>query len=282
MVEGENRMTEAIKQQTGYAQVNSTNFYYERAGTGEPLVLIHAGIADRRMWDNQVHGLAGHYQVIRYDAGGYGLTPIGSDDHSRSQDLHGLLQALDFSRATLLGCSQGGTTGLDFALEQPGMTDALILVSTVPSGYNFEGKPPQKLLDFMAAYQQQELDQAAELATHIWFDGPQRQPSQVSSGVREGVYRMIREVIATSALDLTGEKSAEQPAVDRLDNVQCPTLVIVGEQDDASIINIGEHLTANIPGAEKAVIQGTAHLPNIERPEVFNHIVLDFLQRQGV
>lgn len=272
-------MTESIKQRTGYAQVNGTNLYYERAGTGEPLVLIHAGIADRRMWDNQVHVLARHYQVIRYDARGYGLTPIGTGDYSRSQDLHALLQALDLSRATLLGCSQGGTTALDFALEQPGMTDALTLVSTVPSGYNFEGKPPQKLLDFMSAYQQQELDQAAELATQIWFDGPQRRPSLVSSDLRDGVYRMIREVIATSALALTGEKSAEQPAVDRLDHVQCPTLVIVGDQDDASIINIGDQLAANIPSAEKAVIQGAAHLPNVERPEAFNQIVLDFLQR---
>jgi 3-oxoadipate enol-lactonase len=273
-------LIESIKQQTGYIEVNRTRFYYEMAGTGTPLVLIHAGITDRRMWDKQFQLFAQHYQVIRPDTRGYGNTAMGIGDYSRSEDLHGLLTTLNLKPVILLGCSQGGTAVLDFTLEHPEMIRGLILVSAVPSGYNFEGEPPQKVLEFASAYQQQKLPEAAELATQIWFDGPQRQPGQVNSGIRGWVHDMIKDVVATGAIDVTGEKFSGRPAMDRLGNIQIPTLIITGDKDDPSVIEAGEYLAANISGAEKAVIHNAAHLPNIERPEEFNRIVLNFLQRQ--
>jgi pimeloyl-ACP methyl ester carboxylesterase len=136
------------KQQTGYTQVNGARLYYEIAGTGKALVLIHAGITDRRMWDDQFHSFAQHYQVIRYDMRGYGNSTMGAGEHSHSENLHGLLAALGLKPAIVVGVSQGGTIALDFALEHPEMTHSLILISAVPTGYNFEGEPPQKLLHF--------------------------------------------------------------------------------------------------------------------------------------
>src|SRR2546423_12240146 len=99
-----------MKLQTGYAEVNGARLYYELAGTGEPLVLIHAGIADRRMWGDQFQTFAQHYQVIRYDTRGYGNSTLGAGDYTRTQHLYGLLQAIGIEQTILLGRSQGGTT----------------------------------------------------------------------------------------------------------------------------------------------------------------------------
>lgn len=273
-------MAEAAKSLTGYAAVNGTSFYYETAGSGAPLVLIHAGIADRRMWSGQMEAFARHFKTIRYDARGYGRTKMGTGRHSRSADLHGLLQALDLDQAILLGSSQGGTAALDFALEFPEMVRNLVLVSTVPSGYPLEGEPPPKLLQFLSAYQQLDSDRAAELATQVWFDGPGRSPEQVSPDLRGQVCDMMREVLAAGSLDLTEESLVERPAVDRLGEIRVPTLVITGDQDDLSVLAAGEFLASGILNADRAVIPGGAHLLNVEKAEEFNRAVLGFLQGQ--
>jgi pimeloyl-ACP methyl ester carboxylesterase len=271
-------MIESIKPETGYVDANKTSFYYELAGAGEPLILIHAGITDRRLWDNQFNDFARHYRVIRYDGRGYGHSASSNGGYSRSEDLHALLLALDIEQAHLLGCSQGGTTAIDFALDYPEMVKRLILVSATPNGYQFEGEPPPKLLAFIGAYQQQNLVQAAELATQVWFDGPQRQPHQLNPETRNRVKNIISEVLSTGTMDITGETSAGRPAVDRLGDIRVPTLIIAGDQDDPAMLEAAGYLAANIPGAQKTVIQDTAHLPNIEQPEAFNQVVLNFLK----
>lgn len=125
-------MARAYEGESRYAEANGTRFCYERAGAGEALVLLHAGVADRRMWDGQMREFVQHYDVIRYDARGYGNTPAGTGGYSRSQDLRGLMAALGIERAILVGSSQGGTDALDFALEHPAMAAGLVLVSAVP------------------------------------------------------------------------------------------------------------------------------------------------------
>jgi pimeloyl-ACP methyl ester carboxylesterase len=159
------------------------------------------------------------------------------------------------------------------------MVTALVLVSAIPSGYSFTGEMPPTLQAFVAAYQQHDLAQAAELATQIWFDGPQRRPEQMNPALRARVQAMMRDVVAAGAIDLTGEKFASRPAIDRLAEIQVPTLVIVGDQDDPSVLRAAEELGATIPGAERAVISGGAHLLNLEKPEEFNRLVFDFLLR---
>lgn len=274
-------MTTITPIHTGSVTVNGAQLAYELAGTGTPLVLLHAGIADRRMWDEQIGAFAQHYQVIRYDKRGYGNSTRGAGTVTDVQDLNGLLEALSIQQAILMGCSQGGATVLDFSLDQPDKVRALILVSAVPSGYNFSGEVPARIPPFVAAYQQRELATAAELATQLWYDGPHRRPDQMNATQRAWVRAMMQDVVATGALTLGPPPSATtHPAVEHLAAVQAPTLVIVGDQDDPSLLRAGDLLAAGIPGAEKVIIPGTAHLLNLEKPAAFNQIVLDFLQRR--
>ena len=107
--------------ESGYAEVGGARFYYEVAGQGDPIVFVHAGIADRRMWDAQFDVFARQYRVLRYDRRGFGNTAMVAGAFSHHRDLHALLEFLEIEAAYLVGCSQGAKTIIDFALEHPQM-----------------------------------------------------------------------------------------------------------------------------------------------------------------
>lgn len=269
-------MAEAPRSKAGFAGVNGTRIYYEVAGTGHPLVLVHAGIADLRMWDGQVRVFAEHYSVVRYDMRGFGRSSMVAGPFSHRRDLYDLLRVLGIERACLVGCSKGGQTIIDLALEHPEMVDALVLVGSGLGGYEFAGAPPRQWDEMSAAYRRGDLARAAELELQIWVDGPQRTPDQVDPAVRDRVREMDLVALATPA-DLGIEQALEPAAVHRLEEIHAPTLVVVGDLDDPNIVAIADRSTAGITGARKVVMSGTAHVPNMERPAEFNRLVLRFL-----
>lgn len=272
-------MTE-LQRKTGVADLNGTQIAYEIVGTGHPLVLVHAGIADMRMWDDQVPAFAEHYQVIRYDARGFGKTPRGTGPIQLYEDLHSLLTFLGIEHAYLLGCSMGGQTIIDFALEHPQMVDALIPVGSGLSGYEFEAD--EAMLKEWArveeADKQGDLERVCELEVHIWVDGLSRTPEQVDSTVRKRVYEMNWIALKEQAEHPDEEgQTPEPPAIGRLAEIHVPTLVIVGDLDLSQVLKVSDLLASGIVGAQKAVMHGTAHVPSMEQPAAFNQLVLDFL-----
>ncbi len=269
-------MAAAQGSQTGKAHLEGADLYYEIAGEGPALVLAHAGFVDRRMWDEQFPVFAQHYRVVRYDRRGFGDSKLTPGPFSHRQDLYQLLKFLDIERAHLLGCSVGGATIIDFALEHPEMTTSLTLVSSALGGYQFQGDMPKPLQDLTTALQAKDLDQAAELAVRIWIDGPHRTPNQVDAHIRERGREMSRTALLNA---FVAEEPLEPPAIERLHEVAVPALVIVGNLNDASIATIGDLLTTRIAGSRKAIISGAAHLPNMDKPEEFNREVLAFLRQ---
>ncbi len=263
---------------TGEAHINGTAFSYDITGTGHPLVLVHAGVADRRMWDEQVAAFAEHYQVIRYDLRGYGQTPMVAGPFSHHHDLHDLLTYLGIDRAYYLGCSMGGATVIDFALENPQMVDSLILVTSALSGFEYiEDEAPEELGEHRAAIERGDIARAAELEANYWVVGPHRKPDQVDSTIRHRISEMNKIALPNQLSELGSEQTLEPPAIHRLNEIRVPTLVVIGDLDDPNIVKIGDLLATQIAGAQKVIIPGTAHFPNLERPAEFNQLVLDFL-----
>ena len=97
-----------LKIETGLAEVNNTSIYYEVAGEGQALVMVHAGIANKAMWDEQFEFFAQKYKVVRYDMRGYGQSPAAGNDYQRYEDIRALLDFLNIDHAYLMGCSMGG------------------------------------------------------------------------------------------------------------------------------------------------------------------------------
>ena len=156
------------------------------------------------------------------------------------------------------------------------MTSSLILVSSALGGYQFQGDMPQPLQELIAALQANDLHRAAELAVRIWIDGPQRTPDQVDARIRERGREMSLAALPNT---FVWEEPLEPPAFERLHELAAPTLVMVGELDDASIATMGDLLTTRIRGARKVTMSGAAHVPNMEQPDEFNQRVLAFLQQ---
>ena len=165
---------------TGFAEIHGDRLYYEVAGDGPALVFAHAGIADRRMWDDQFLVFAQHYRVIRCDFWGYGKSSIANHPVFLHQDLYQLLTVLDVEQAHLIGCSLGGRVILDLALAYPEIVKSLILVSSGLGGYQFAGEVLVRFVEqIIAAREQDDYDREVELKLQLWVDGRLRTPDQV-------------------------------------------------------------------------------------------------------
>ncbi len=125
--------------ESGYAEINGTRLYYETAGAGHPLVLIHGYTLDSRMWDDQFDTLSQKYRVIRYDLRGFGKSacPSPGQKYCHTEDLKALLGYLKISKAYVLGLSMGGGIAVEFTLEHPEMAQALILVDSILGGFSY-------------------------------------------------------------------------------------------------------------------------------------------------
>ncbi len=254
---------------SGVVNVSDGQLYYEVAGEGAPLVLSHAGFVDSRMWDDQWSDFAQQQHVIRFDMRGFGKSALGVTPIERQRDLDRLLQQLDVPRAALLGCSLSGEVVLDFALEHPERITALILVSATPSGFQLQGEPPAQLFEMLGAIEQGDLALASELQNRLWIDGPFRQPEQVNPLVRQRAAEMNQIALANGTWGKAEAQPANPlnpPAVQRLDEIRVPTLIIAGGLDHPEILRAADVMAAAIPQAQKVIIPGCAHLPNMEQP----------------
>lgn len=177
--------------ETGMAEVNGARIFYEVAGEGEPLVLVHAGIADSRMWEDQLTAFAARYRVIRHDLRGFGMTAMVEGPFSHHEDLRALLDSLDVERAHLVGCSMGGGAVLDFALEYPQRVGNLVLVGSAVGGFAPDIDPPRQWDEILAADEAGDLERVSELEVQVWVDGPRRSSEEVDASIRDLVLSLI-------------------------------------------------------------------------------------------
>jgi 3-oxoadipate enol-lactonase len=261
----------------GFCRTPNSDLYYEIMGEGEPLVLLHGGMIDHRMWDDQFALLAERYLVVRYDIGDHGLSHGRVPGRLEHEDLAALMDCLGIQKAHLMGLSLGGRIALDFAITHPERTGKLVLVSSGMSGYEF--KSPEfksAYAELAGAWRAGDWDGAVEKFMQAWTVGPRRTFDEVDPDVIARVRRMGANCIR---LQFSGGEGAgaDPPAIRRLAEVKAPTLAILGDEDMPGIGEILAMVEQQVAGARKVTIEGTAHMLNMERPEAFNRIVLEFL-----
>lgn len=249
--------------------------YYEVAGRGRNVVLVHGGLADRRLWDEQFRALAKHYRVVRYDLRGFGKSDFSMGPLSHVEDLVALLKFLRIEKATLVGLSLGGMIATDVALEHPAMVERLILVASGLRGY--QGVKNEKGIAVSKAAETEGLEKALAL----WLEHP-----FFATGKSNPLYRQRMREMLTDNFRTWGPTPAPivwtwptLPVIERLQTIKAPTLVIVGDRDFSNIKAIADILAARIPGAKKAVMAGVSHHLNMEKPREFNQLVLKFLRQ---
>lgn len=216
-----------------FVDLLGTAFYYEMAGEGEPVVFIHAGICDGRMWEAQFAWFAHHFRVLRYDMRGFGKTAVSDTPYAHHHDLRALLDHLNLEQVHLVGCSKGGTTALDFALTFPQRVKSLSLVCSSPGGYKlFAGDRPIQWAALVAADEVGNLEKIARLETEIWVVGRQRNPDQLPAHILQLVEEMNLIALRNEYAELGEEQQLSPPALERLEEVSAPVLVMNGDLDE--------------------------------------------------
>jgi 3-oxoadipate enol-lactonase len=254
--------------------------HHEVAGDGPAVALLHSTVCDSRMWDEEFSALAQRYQVLRYDFRGFGRSPLPPGPWSSVDDLRGLLDSAGMERAALVGLSGGAATALDFALAAPERVRGLVLAAPAIGGLDWSEEVRRFGAEEDALLDAGDLDAAVELNLRMWVDGPRRGPDAVDPGVRAKVGEMQRRGFEVQLASEPGEhRRLQPPAVERLEQVAAPTLVLVGDADVADVLERAELLARRIPGARKVVLPDVAHMVNLERPEEFLRLVQDFLER---
>jgi 3-oxoadipate enol-lactonase len=251
---------------------------HEVAGSGPALLLVHAGIADRRMWDDQMGPFAeAGWTVVRPDLPGFGETPLPDRPVALWAALRDLLDHLGVERAVVVGCSLGGRAAVDLALAAPDRVRALVLVGSGLAGHRFREPALFELWDRSeGALERGDHREAARVEVDTWVVGMDRDPAAVDPEVRRRVTEMLLAAYAHGEADL---EEPDPPAAGRLGQVAAPTLVLVGTHDRPDLQAMAAALAGGIGGAERVDLPGTAHLPNMERPEEFNRVVLEFLAK---
>ena len=251
------------------------------AGQGEAIVFIHAGVADRRMWRAQVAGLSDRYRCVAYDARGAGETTSPNEAFYDMRDLLALLDALGIDVVTLVGCSNGGAIAIDFALAWPERVRSLVLIAP-----GIRGAPrPRKRSKALEAIERQlvlaDLDdddqRYNEIEAHLWLDGPRCAEGRVAD---PAIRALFLEMNGHQLRESTKLVHRGRPAdfYDRLDTLQIPTLLIVGEHDLLTIIGQCGRLERKMPNARIERMRAVAHLPSMEQPERVNQLLRTFLE----
>jgi 3-oxoadipate enol-lactonase len=250
--------------------------YFEAKGKGAPVILIHGGQMDRRMWDFQFDLLAKDYQVIRYDIRGFGKSDIPTRPYSYADDQKALLKHLGLQRASIVGLSLGAAIATDFAVVYPDSVRALVLVCPGLGGFRFEDKA-NDLRAVTDAAREENYEKVAEL----WLQNPYMSVAMEHENLRPGLRALSRDNAHCWLNNPLLLRRMTPPAAERLAEIRAPTLVIGGSRDVSDIHKIVAKLSAEIRGAQQQVLKDCGHIAPMENPEAFNRLLVEFLKSQN-
>lgn len=261
-------------------EVKGGHIFAEFEGDGLPVILIHAGYLDSRMWDSQFHLLKRQYMAIRYDVRGFGKSSDPDVKYSDGEDLRALMDHLGVKKAVLIGVSNGGRISLDFSVVYPERVAALMLVDFGIRGYKSSGNDEDKLWDtfkeveerYAGFIEQKKYREAASIDVNIWTP-------LVKGELRDKLVEIATENVKKQAPykeDL--QVSPSPPAFQRLDRLTMPVLMILGDHDVPGQIVQVRRVHEMLKGSELVEIEDADHIPSLSSPEKFDGIMENFLR----
>jgi 3-oxoadipate enol-lactonase len=244
-------------------EVEGAQLAYEVEGSGPDLVLVHAGIADMRMWEPLVERLADRFRTVRFDMRGSGATSYEAVASSDTGDVAGLMDGLGIERAVLAGASFGGLVALAFATERPERVERLIVMDAPLPDHDWSQQVREQWAREQAALEADDLDEAVRLNVELWVGG-------ASPQVRDLVADMQRRSFDLQ-LAVEPQSAGLEP---RLADITMPATVIVGSDDVPDFVAIAERLARELPQATLHRIAGAGHLPALELPAAVAELIV--------
>ena len=256
---------------TGYVLVDGGKLFYELAGNGKNIVLLHDGMVNREIWDEQFPLLAKTYRVVRYDRRGYGKSSDPETKYSHIADLNQLFSQLKIDKAIIFGMSSGGRLAIDFTLTYPEKVNGLVLVGAVVSGFGYTSHmdtrgghfDPRKYTDPVKVHEYFIKDDPYE----IYFE---------NTAAKEKVMKLLPGLARQNSVPT---QPAAKVAVRSLSEIKVPALILVGEYDIPDVHAHAGVINAGIGNSKRQIIPRSGHLIPIEQPALFNEAVFNFLNK---
>jgi 3-oxoadipate enol-lactonase len=243
-----------------------TDLWFDHTGSGPPLVLLHHGVVDSRIWDPMLPLLVNRHRVVRYDQRGFGRSPLPDGPYSLAGDLVSVLDAAGIERAALVGCSRGGAIALTTAVEAPERVTSLVLVgAAVPGAPLRVDWTPEQIERWEAADRDGDYAAMAELDLEVW----------APMGADDELRAMF---VANAEGSNMEHDTTDEPVAGRLEGVSAPTLVVTATRDVDGINALGERLAGEIPRARHAVIDEADHMVPWRAPDELAELVLAHLR----
>ena len=250
-----------------FASSGRARLAYEMAGEngGHGVLLIHAGVTDRRSWHHVVERLRSRHRCVAYDMRGFGETTYEPEDgFSTAGDALAVLEAAGLETPIVVACSMGGQAAVDLALANPERVSGLVLIGSAIRGAPYpeeEGALPEVYGKLEAAEAAGDLDEVNRLEAWLWLDGPSAPEGRVGGAARQLFLEMNGRALRAPE---PGAEAEPPPAWPRLGEIAVPTLVMVGRLDEQGLQQIDEQAAGTIPGARFRALEGVAHLPHLE------------------
>jgi pimeloyl-ACP methyl ester carboxylesterase len=259
--------------------VGGTHLCYDLQGTGPAVVFLHGFSLDLRMWDPQVPAFLSKHRILRYDLRGFGRSDLPDPEvpFRSTEDLRRLLMALGLSRVHLVGLSAGGAVALEFAIEHPEIVERLVLVDSALAGFAWD----PKLTEAWDRVDAVARTSGVAAARQLWLDDDLFGTARKIPELRARLEEILAQYSGWGWLHESPGEPMDPPASRRLGDVRARTLVLIGEHDLPDFHRIARALGERIPSAKLVTVPGAGHMLNMEAPEEFNRLVLEFLDAPG-
>ena len=252
------------------AEVNGARLWYEEAGEGPAVVLVHGGLGDSRLWEPEFAPLAGRFRTIRFDLRFFGRSTGPAAPFSWVDDLVGLLDERAVERAALVGLSFGGRVAIDAALAAPERCWAVVGVAPALSGHDSRAMTDEQDAAYDAAIDEHDLERAMAVDFEVWA------PLGADDHYRE---LWLATPDAEPLPPGVEPRPEALPALPRLAELTCPTLVVTARHDPPGMREIGPLLERNAPNARHVEVDSDHYL-TLREPELVTRLLVDFLPRR--
>lgn len=267
-----------VASELSYFASTDGDIAYLDTGTGDPVVLLHAGYVDHRLFDAQIPAFAAEYRVIAVDARGHGWTANATKSFRWADDLAELLRHLDVGPAVLVGASMGGAIAGDTAIEYPELVRGIVVSGASVSDFQYTHEATRKIVaDSHRALHSGDIEGWLKIFLRA-VSGPFRSPDELDPRILEHLRDMA---VHTVTKHTPGERDWHVPMTDtwaRVPKIDVPVLMVNGTLDVPDLIADAERFAGTVPNGRSVLVEGASHLPSLEKPEEFNAIVLDFLR----
>jgi 3-oxoadipate enol-lactonase len=257
---------------SGYVNTDGGKLFYEIAGKGQNIVLLHDGMVNRQIWDEQFPVLAKSYRVVRYDRRGYGKSSDPQVQYSHIDDLNQVFIQLKIEKAVIFGMSSGGRLAIDFTLTYPEKVKGLVLVGAVVSGFGYTSHMNTRGGNLNP---QSGTSDPASIDKYFIMDDPY----EIYSGNTKAKEKVMKLLPNLARDNKVPTRPAAKVAIRFLSEIKVPALILVGEYDIPDVHAHAGAINAGIPNSKREIVPKSGHLIPIEQPALFNEMVMNYLNK---